>query len=658
MKKVISALTAATMVASMSASVMSAFAVYSESDMAFALKVNPDSYYLQNGTPDDPQLSYEAQTAKFTVSDDGKTITFATKEDAAGAKFGVDFYFIADPTKAAVQMIGGMLQTDNASVHLQQVGADLKASATNEAEKTYTAATWTVEKDEDDNAVSDFTLGAETTEFTASQFVNTFGYIKRGSYKHNTGDMSYSHNSEWAWASTYTGPESLLIQWTYGLNKKEGANSANTAAFLGAKSDDFPLTEVTVSLDENIADGVYNVTFSDTYEHAEYGTTVVSFVNGDGKTKVTPATMEGIKIVVGSEPIESDTETETESQEVPSDSETQPTETETESQEVPSETETQPTEATEPENFDSYTWKIADVEYTPQDADDYFYVPITVYNDKGLNGFQFKIKIDGKNIEDADCPFAVDEITDENSSYKFGQFQANVDNGFIAGTASGEGDQTNENGAIALDYILVPTKDISTYTPGSVYKIEFVTDDPDNAPTFANFAKETYDDVVLAAGSITIPGGEPVESGTETETETETESQEVPSESETQPSESETQPSESETQPSESETQPSESETQPSESETQPSESETQPGDYLYGDVNDNGTVELVDIVMLNRFLTKYDNQALNARQVENANCYENTTPGASTEANLDGLDSVEILKYLIGLISNLNPGH
>jgi len=642
MKKVISALTAATMVASMSASVMSAFAVYSESDMAFALKVNPDSYYLQNGTPDDPQLSYEAQTAKFTVSDDGKTITFASKEDAAGAKFGVDFYFIADPTKAAVQMIGGMLQTDNASVHLQQVGADLKAGATNEAEKSYTAATWTVEKDADDNAVSDFTLGAETTDFTASQFVNTFGYIKRGSYKHNTGDMSYSHNSEWAWASTYTGPESLIIQWTYGLNKKEGANSANTAAFLGAKSDDFPLTEVTVSLDENIADGVYNVTFSDTYEHAEYGTTVVSFVNGDGKTKVTPATMEGIKIVVGS-----DTPTETETQPEDTSEDTQPTETETqptetESQEVPSETETQP-EATEPQNFDSYTWKIADVEYTPQGADDYFYVPITVYNDKGLNGFQFKIKIDGKNIEDADCPFAVDEITDENSSYKFGQFQANVDNGFIAGTASGEGDQTIENGAIALDYILVPTKDISTYTPGSVYKIEFVTDDPANAPTFANFAKETYDDVVLASGSITIPGGEtptetePVESETETQpTETETESQEVPSETETQPSETETQPSETETQPS-----------------------ETQPvGDYLYGDVNKNGKVELVDIVMLNRFLTKYDNQALDAYQVEVANCYDNTTAGASTEANLDGLDSVEILKYLIGLISSLNPGH
>jgi len=642
MKKVISALTAATMVASMSASVMSAFAVYSESDMAFALKVNPDSYYLQNGTPDDPQLSYEAQTAKFTVSDDGKTITFASKEDAAGAKFGVDFYFIADPTKAAVQMIGGMLQTDNASVHLQQVGADLKAGATNEAEKSYTAATWTVEKDADDNAVSDFTLGAETTDFTASQFVNTFGYIKRGSYKHNTGDMSYSHNSEWAWASTYTGPESLIIQWTYGLNKKEGANSANTAAFLGAKSDDFPLTEVTVSLDENIADGVYNVTFSDTYEHAEYGTTVVSFVNGDGKTKVTPATMEGIKIVVGS-----DTPTETETQPEDTSEDTQPTETETqptetESQEVPSETETQP-EATEPQNFDSYTWKIADVEYTPQGADDYFYVPITVYNDKGLNGFQFKIKIDGKNIEDADCPFAVDEITDENSSYKFGQFQANVDNGFIAGTASGEGDQTIENGAIALDYILVPTKDISTYTPGSVYKIEFVTDDPANAPTFANFAKETYDDVVLASGSITIPGGEtptetePVESETETQpTETETESQEVPSETETQPSETETQPSETETQPT-----------------------ETQPvGDYLYGDVNKNGKVELVDIVMLNRFLTKYDNQALDAYQVEVANCYDNTTAGASTEANLDGLDSVEILKYLIGLISSLNPGH
>jgi len=638
MKKVISALTAATMVASMSASVMSAFAVYSANDIAFALKVNPDYYYEETvKTGEDGKDTYVAgskvaQTAKFTVSEDGKTITFASKEDAAGAKFGVGFYILADATNPSVQMVGGKLESDSKSVHFNHAGANLTEAVPGDTERTYNAA---------------------GTEFTCDYYVNTFGYLKRGSYRDNTNNIAYGHSSEWLWADSYTGPESLIIQWTYGFNEDEGenpngtVNTATTAAFLGEKSDDFPITDVTVFLDNDIQDGVYNITFGETYEKVEDSGTSevqVSFVNVDGKNKVTPATMEGIKIVVGSE-TPSETESETEATETESESQTedtQPTETETESQ--TEDTKPSETEATEPQNFDGYTWKLGDVEYTPVDIKkDYFELPVYVYNDPGTNGFQFKIKVDGKLIDDADCPFAIDEVTKGKGYASFYQFQPNKKNGFVAGTF-GESDLVATEDVPVINVVFVP-KDGVDYAPGNVYKVEFVTDDPNNAPTFSNLAKETYTDVTLAAGSITIPGGEQQESS-ETETQ--------PSETETQPSESETQPSETETQPSESETQPSESETQPSESETQP----TQPGDYLYGDVNDNGTVELVDIVMLNRFITKYDGQTLNARQIENANCYNNTTPGASTEADLEGLDSVEILKYLIGLVKSLNPGH
>ena len=70
------------------------------------------------------------------------------------------------------------------------------------------------------------------------------------------------------------------------------------------------------------------------------------------------------------------------------------------------------------------------------------------------------------------------------------------------------------------------------------------------------------------------------------------------------------------------------------------------PTDYLYGDVNKNGKVELVDIVLLNRNLTGYEDQKLDDYQTEVADCYDN--------GKLEGTDSMEILKYLIGNIKSL----
>jgi hypothetical protein len=81
-----------------------------------------------------------------------------------------------------------------------------------------------------------------------------------------------------------------------------------------------------------------------------------------------------------------------------------------------------------------------------------------------------------------------------------------------------------------------------------------------------------------------------------------------------------------------------------------------QPGDYLYGDVNKNGKVELVDIVMLNRFLTGFGNQALDEYQTVVANCYrDNGESDADTkQSDLNGKDSMEILRNLIGLVATL----
>ena len=109
--------------------------------------------------------------------------------------------------------------------------------------------------------------------------------------------------------------------------------------------------------------------------------------------------------------------------------------------------------------------------------------------------------------------------------------------------------------------------------------------------------------------------------GTETET-TPSSSETTPSSSETTPSSSETQPSASETQPSASVTEPSSSETTPSSSETEPSASasesatntatatatepavtETGVREILLGDANDDGSVNMKDVLVMRKAL-------------------------------------------------------
>ena len=134
MKKVISALTAAVMTASMSASVISAFAEYTANDLGYYLKVTSEGNY--------------------TLSDDGKTITFATAADAAGAKFTVGSYIVADTANPTIQQVGGIVQVSNNLVHLPQVGVNLDSDV---EENTY--------------------VMADGSEITTTHYVNTFSYI-------------------------------------------------------------------------------------------------------------------------------------------------------------------------------------------------------------------------------------------------------------------------------------------------------------------------------------------------------------------------------------------------------------------------------------------------------------------------------------------------
>jgi methionine-rich copper-binding protein CopC len=628
MKKVISALTAATMVASMSASVMSAFAVYGSSDIAFTMKVNPDSYYDVSGT-----ITKTAQTAKFTVSEDGKTITFASAKDAAGAKFGVGAYIVADTANPSVQSVGGLVEVDGKNVHIQhdpsgdgQHGANPSKAVAGDTEATYTA---------------------KSGEFTADRFVSAFGYVdaRKGTYGDNTSSITYVHSSEWSWADTYTGPEVLTWIWMYNMSGKGDGASKETAAFLGAKSDDFPVTEFTVELDKDIKDGTYTVNYGESFEHAQYGKTVSSFVNVGTKDVVVPASMEGITIVVGdAQPDTKETPTETketptETKETPTETKETPTETKetpTETKETPTETKETPTEQVEPSEAShdkGYEWDIADVEYTPKDMKkDEVDVDINVYNDPGTYGVQFKVLVNGKEISDPSCPFELYDVADGGGYAKIGTLQPNLDTGDIAISFNGEGNDKAADGTSAVQLQFVPKADatVETFVPGTVYKITFAAD----GYKFADFDKNVYSDIVLTAGSITIPGGEPVTEATETPTET----KETPTETKETPTETKETPTETKETP------------------TETKDTDAPAGDLLYGDVNQNKKVELVDIVMLNRYLTGYANQTLNETQMEVANCAGNKTKGTvdTKKADLTGADSVEILKYLIGLVASL----
>ena len=594
MKKVISALTAATMVASMSASVMSAFAVYQESDITFYLKANPNSYYTTEGK--------QQQTAKFTVSEDGKTVTFASAADAAGAKLGIGAYIAMPTENPTIQQVLGMVKTNSDKIHFGVGNANLMAKVDGDEALTYTAA------------------GGK--EFSCDCFVNTFAVYKRNKYDCNTMVMTQEDIGA---SSLREGVSGFTWNWAPKLS-----TTVTTASFLGDTSDAFPLTEFTIALDDAITDGTYTIEYDDTLIN-EYGENPFCFVS-DGENQVKPGTMEGLTIVVGDEqPTEEQPSEEQPTEEQPT--EEQPTE-EQPTEEKP--TEEQPTEG--PVAIEGYTWKVDDVIFENPDAsneDSYVDLPVLVYNDPGTYGTQFRLLIDGKTFDDPDCPFICDGISNGGGYSRVQAVVPNTATAFVSLAIQGTetlGDDQCKDGEAALVFTILPKEGVE-YVPGTKYKVTIdTTSNEEYWPVFSNEAKEDLmPSLTLAAGSITIPGGEEP--------------------SEEQPSEEKP----SEEQPSEEKP----SEEQPSEekpSEEQPTEEPQPVGDYVYGDVNKNGKVELVDIVMLNRFLTKYDNQALDAYQVEVANCAGNAAPGEgkSTEADLNGDDSIEILKYLIGLVASL----
>ena len=229
-----------------------------------------------------------------------------------------------------------------------------------------------------------------------------------------------------------------------------------------------------------------------------------------------------------------------------------------------------------------------------------------------LYGWSVYVLAEGKGLKSR-----FDEVNaSQTGTTKLAQMQPNYDESLFAGAAAGsKEDKTFANGdkVITFDFV-IRDEDIAAAkaakAEGKEYKIAIDMSDL----TVGNYAQETVD-VKTKGAYIVLAQGQETTEATEQGT------------------------------------------TEPVEATTAPVEDTTAPvtGDYLYGDVNENGTVELVDVVMLNRYLTKYENQALTARAIVNANCLRNGETDEATKASdLNGKDSVEILKFLIGSVKTL----
>ncbi len=565
MKKVVSALTAAAMCASMAAGAASVFAAYEAKDMAYSLRV--------------------VEAGKGTVSADGSTITFASAADAANATFLVGQYLECDPANVAIQQIGGCVSVSDPAVNLSDADGNVASVSLADTDAYYSEA-------------KSYTSAAGVS-FSTNAFVNCFGYTnKLKKYKSNAMVQQWGSSKNWPAEWGYADKnEHIIWTWACGLE-----DDKTTAKFISEKSDEFPLMAFNVSLDADVKDGTYTIDWEETYVN-EYGTAEASYFTA-GKDMIIPATLKSLTIVVGEGGTEPTTTT------APKDTTTAPKDTTT----APKDTATTPkvTETTAKDDnpgvgSDAFVWDIADAKAEEGVA----YIDVTVQNDPGSNayGFQILIEKDGKWMSFAEAGMEVADIAKGTAYDRMSMFAANLDEGSAAAS-----NDTDVNPQYAVDGKPVVTFGVLVPDdfPEGVYNLKF------QDLKVAAADGKTMLSPTATQGTLTI--GDVV-----------------------------TTPVATTTAPKDTTTTPKTTTTKAPDTTTAVKDTTTtakQPGDYLYGDVNKNGKVELVDIVMLNRNLTGYGDQKLDDYQTEVADCWD--------DAKLDGKDSMEILKYLIGLNKTL----
>ncbi|MCR5718090.1 MAG: hypothetical protein K6F80_03520 [Oscillospiraceae bacterium] len=726
MKKVISALTAAAMCASMSASVMSVFAV----DAAKA------EIYLK-----------AASASAGTLSEDGSTLTFASAADAAGAKINVQAFIKADATEPNLQQVITAFSTSSKSIKLGG-GVSLNQPVGDA-------------KDYDING----------TTVNTNLFVNCFAQAnKRGKLTNPSDQTLWGHSDEFTF--DYDGPDIYNYIW----------QSAKGAAFTNGNSESYPFTQFEATLASDIKDGTYTIEIPETWENLnkKNPTTNGAIMDiGDGEVKVGKTTP--LTIVVGDAGAQTETPAaETPAAETPA-AETPAAETpaaETPAAETPEKTTDKQeqggtTSMDDKKNSKDWTWYADEVVYDPAEDPDRLGVEYKIYvtKDPGTYGFQFTPKIDGKSLKDAGFEFEVEQA---DGGYAFDTFTYNEEDGATGGSNATKENKTVSDGTAVVTFYIVPPADAKpgteykftiedlivgdfaekkynpatiggtikikgesdpveqsetptsaqqetpaastdwrwvaedvTYNPaedtekmgvalnisvendpgtygfqftpkidgkgldvaGWTFEVEqadggyafdtFTYNEADGATGGSNATKENkkvangqsvvtfylvppegiapgkysfdIEELIVGdfaekkynpatkSGSITIVGDTPSETPTSAQQETPTSAQQ---------------------------------ETPTSAQQETPSASTDKP---LYGDVNVDGKVELVDVVKLNRYLCNIDKE-LKGVAVINANCYraKNESDADTTVADLSGEDSVEILKYLIKLVKEL----
>ena len=744
MKKVISALTVAAMCASMSASVMPAFAI-NAADAEFYLKA--------------------AKADKGTISADGATITFASAADAKGAKITIQEFIKADTAEPYVeQILSGFRVKDGVkSIKLGESGVDYLGTVGDS--KSYKIG---------------------EAEIDTDMFVSCFSTVDEfDEFDPNVKQFMWGHSDNWSWKDTYDGADTLNLIWA----------QPNGAKFNSDKTDTYPFTEFYATIGDDIKDGTYTIEILDTWDNLANkseknptGTADGSTINAGKKvTKVTKT--KNLTIVVGD--AAAPTEKPTEATEKPTEATQKPTEATqkpTDATEKPTEASTGKQSLDDKKNSKEWTWYFDDVTYDPAADTKKLGAAITAYvtKDQGTYGYEFTPLINGKSLKDAG--WTIKRAKQDKNGYNFSSFDFNTENGHLGGASqSKDGDTKLADGTAVVVLNLLPGDSVKD----GVYEVSF------KDLTVGNF-KDVKSNPASIAGSITI-GNPGTTDATEKPTEKPTEATEKPTEATEKPTDKQettqslddkknskewtwyfddvtydpaadtkklgaaitayvtkdqgtygyeftplingkslkdagwtikrakqdkngynfssfdfntenghlggaSQSKDGDTtlpdgtpvvvlnllpgdgvkegvykvsfkdltvgnfkdvkstpasiagsitigNPGTTE-KPTDATDKPTDKPTEKPTDATQApsGDYLYGDVNEDGKVELIDVVKLNRFITGVDKE-LSAKAKEQGNCYRLK----ADEATLDGSDSVEILRYLIGLVTKLS---
>ncbi len=552
MKKVISALTAATMVASMTAGVMSAYAAYDAASVR---------YYLATG---------DDKATRIEVKDTSKDTTIT-----------IQSYIDCDTDVAPTQILTA------------GVGLDMPDGI------TFTSGT-SSNADGAEERTYNLSNGAS---FTSKRFVNCFdGYNVR------LEEVTNNCASSGDWGISVDG----VPVWNWATTNQE-------LTFITDQSDELPLTEFTVTVPAGTKPGTYTIGYADTY-HTSRDEVDATYIGGKGSLQ-TISVKDGFTIKVGdggSDPDPTDAPKPTEA----------PTEAPTESQgpsTTPSKDHTAADKAENSQDVQNgeYTWIIEDAKYDDKKG---AVIGLYVYNDIGIFGYKFDLLIDGKKMNKEDG-FICDVMKQPEGSYKFETFAPNYAN-FGVGAVTGKtesGDTLGEAGDRKLDN---GTKFIEIYVYSDQGKELFKDDN-------GGYTKQLPVTIVPEGFEITQVDGA-------------AESPKVIDGVIYYEDAADPEPT-GDVEPTTDAEEPSTTQgEQPTTDGNEPT-----PGTARYGDTDVNGEVQLRDVVMLNRFLTGYQNQQLSAQGVINANVSRSGESDADTTIdNLTVDDSLTILKVLVGNVA------